>query len=435
MRALRVRGLGELTIGSVSRRMLERAVRGASTAAAWPDARLAAVWEQFDQGTQRAVLRVVRAGGERARPRPPACRTALVHGAEDPWAAPAWWAEHLPHADAARARRRPAIGRGSSPRAAAERIAALLSMRRAAPTLLAAGLALAYVLISPPSLDLAAHLLRAKLFGAEGFGLWNNWWYGGHHVPGYSVLFPPLAWLLTPQLVAALACVGTAAAFEALAFERFGPDAWLGSLWFGAATASDLFTGRLTFAFGLLPAVLERARPRSGGVRWRRPASAALTALASPVAALFVALAAAAHALGPAGGAGAAGTASAARGGGRGGRGAAARGGAGGRVPGGRHRAVRARTACGRCSSSASAAVALFPARERVLRVGALLYLLGTLGSYLIASPVGGNAVRLAALVAGPLVAILWLRPHPRWLALVLRCRCSTCSGSPRCAM
>ncbi len=47
--------------------------------------------------------------------------------------------------------------------------------RRMAPTLLAAALALAYVLLSPPSLDLAAHLLRAKLFTAEGFGLWNNW--------------------------------------------------------------------------------------------------------------------------------------------------------------------------------------------------------------------------------------------------------------------
>lgn len=63
--------------------------------------------------------------------------------------------------------------------------------RRVAPTAVAAVLALAYVIISPPSLDLAAHLLRAKLFGAEGFGLWNNWWYSGHHVPGYSVLFPP----------------------------------------------------------------------------------------------------------------------------------------------------------------------------------------------------------------------------------------------------
>jgi hypothetical protein len=288
-------------------------------------------------------------------------------------------------------------------------------MRRAAPTLLAAAIALAYVLISPPSLDLAAHLLRAKLFGAEGFGLWDNWWYGGHHVPGYSVLFPPLAWLLSPQLVAALACVGTAAAFERLAFERFGPEAWLGALWFGAATASDLFTGRLTFAFGLLPAMLSAL-----ALERRRPALAAalgaLTALASPVAALFVALLAAAHALAPTLG----GERPAMR---RLLEGAAVAGGAllpvavlavafpeGGTEPFALNSMWPVLLIC-------AAAVGLFPRRERVLRTGALLYLLGTLASYLIASPVGGNAVRLAALVAGPLVAMLWLRPHPRWLA------------------
>ena len=56
-------------------------------------------------------------------------------------------------------------------------------------------------------------------------------------------------------------------------------------MWFGAATATNLFTGRLTFAFGLLPAMamalaLQRDRPWLAGVlahrsprwpaRWRR---------------------------------------------------------------------------------------------------------------------------------------------------------------------
>ncbi|HEY7253455.1 MAG TPA: hypothetical protein VIG37_23360, partial [Methylomirabilota bacterium] len=127
--------------------------------------------------------------------------------------------------------------------------------RRLAPTLVAAAFAVAYVLVSPPSLDLAAHLLRAKLFSSEGFGIWNNWWYGGHHVPGYSVLFPPIAAALTPQVAAGLAACGSAALFEVLARDQFGEDAWLGALWFGAGTATNLFTGRLTFAFGLLPAI------------------------------------------------------------------------------------------------------------------------------------------------------------------------------------
>src|SRR5579884_2458910 len=82
-----------------------------------------------------------------------------------------------------------------------------LLTRRSLPTFVAGALALVYVLTSPPSLDLPAHLLRAKLFGAVGFSVWNNWWYAGHNTPGYSVLFPALAWLLTPQLAAAIASV------------------------------------------------------------------------------------------------------------------------------------------------------------------------------------------------------------------------------------
>src|SRR5207249_6378271 len=66
-----------------------------------------------------------------------------------------------------------------------------------------------------------------------------------------------------------------------------------GALWFGAATATNLFTGRLAFGLGItvgLAAVLaaSRGRPRAAA------ALGALTALASPVAGLFLALAAAA---------------------------------------------------------------------------------------------------------------------------------------------
>ena len=160
------------------------------------------------------------------------------------------------------------------------RSSARIDPRRVAPAAAAGVLALAYVIVSPPSLDLAAHLLRAKLFSAEGFGIWNNWWYAGHHVPAYSVLFPPLAAALTPQVAAAIAATATAALFEPLVRRHFGPDAWLGALWFGAATATNLFTGRLTFAFGMLPAVatalaLQRRRP------WLAVVLALLTALAA----------------------------------------------------------------------------------------------------------------------------------------------------------
>jgi hypothetical protein len=277
--------------------------------------------------------------------------------------------------------------------------------RRAAPTVVAAAFAIAYVIISPPSLDLAAHLLRAKLFATEGFGLWNNWWYAGHDVPGYSVLFPPVAALLTPQVAAALAAIGSAALFEPLVRDHFGEDAWLAALWFGAATATNLYTGRLTFAFGLLPAIasvlaLQRGRP------WWAAGLAVITALASPVAALFAALAGAAYAVGsylskrriaPA-------------------------------LPG-------IAVAIGALAPVGALAIAfpeggsepftfatlwpivlislfvliVLPGREPTLRAGILLYIAGCILSYKVATPVGSNVARLGPLVAGPLAAaLLW---------------------------
>jgi hypothetical protein len=284
-------------------------------------------------------------------------------------------------------------------------------LKRIAPTVVAAIFATVYVIVSPPSLDLAAHLLRAKLFSAEGFGIWNNWWYAGHHVPGYSVLFPPIAAVLTPQVAGGIAAAGTAALFEPLARRHFGERAWLGALWFGAGTAMNLFTGRLTFAFGLLPAMgmalaLQRRRPVLASVL------AVVTALASPVAALFAAVAAAAHAIGMFAD----------------------------------ERDLRAAVpglAALVCSllpvallsvafpeggsepftlatlwpipAIALVALVVIPREEIVLRAGVVLYALGCVAAYLVATPVGSNAARLGPLLAGPLAALLWW-PRRRWL-------------------
>ncbi|MGH2857978.1 MAG: hypothetical protein ACRDMJ_10900, partial [Solirubrobacteraceae bacterium] len=171
------------------------------------------------------------------------------------------------------------------------------SWERAAPTLVAAALAAAYVLVSPPSADLAAHLYRAHLFSVAGFTLWDNGWYAGSDPLGYSVLFGTISAALTPQLAAALAATATAALFEPLARRHFGPQAFPAALAFGAATAIDLYTGRLALAFGALPALgaivaLDRRRNAAAA------ALALLSALCSPVAALFCALAAIGDALG-----------------------------------------------------------------------------------------------------------------------------------------
>jgi hypothetical protein len=287
--------------------------------------------------------------------------------------------------------------------------------RRVAPAAVAGVLATIYVLVSPPSLDLAAHLLRAKLFDAEGYAVWDNWWYAGHHVPGYSVLFPPFAAALTPQLAAALAVTATAALFEPLARKQFGENAWLGAVWFGAGTATNLFTGRLTFAFGLLPAVgatlaLQRGRTKLATVL------AVATGLASPVAALFAALAGAAHAI--------AGLIEQRR--------------LRAAVPG----ALIVLGALGPVGLLTIAfpeggtepfgfstlwpipliAAVIFPAlpkRVLALRVGVLLYAASCIAAYVLATAVGSNAARLGALVAGPLAALIWFKRRPALLALL----------------
>src|SRR5215208_609251 len=155
--------------------------------------------------------------------------------------------------------------------------------------LVAAALAAAYVAWQPPSADLFAQTFRSDLFASHGFVIWDNSWYDGLYVPSYSLLFPPLGALLGPAVVGALAAVASAGLFALLARDRYGDRAWLGSTWFGFASASMLFSGRLTFALGIavgLAALVAAQRRRL----WLAGALAALTSFASPVAGLFVAI-------------------------------------------------------------------------------------------------------------------------------------------------
>lgn len=85
-------GIGEFLMGSVTRRRLGRALRaGAADPGAWSEERIEAVWQQFDQGTQRAILRVARSIGAEELARAGAGLSALntptliVWGESDPW--------------------------------------------------------------------------------------------------------------------------------------------------------------------------------------------------------------------------------------------------------------------------------------------------------------------------------------------------------------
>jgi cis-3-alkyl-4-acyloxetan-2-one decarboxylase len=101
--------LGELWMGAINQRRLAKLLRsGAATTDAWSDERVGAIWGQFDQGTQRAVLRLHRsidaaglaaAGSQLERVTAPAL---VIAGERDPWVDPAFaevYAERLPHAE------------------------------------------------------------------------------------------------------------------------------------------------------------------------------------------------------------------------------------------------------------------------------------------------------------------------------------------------
>jgi hypothetical protein len=284
---------------------------------------------------------------------------------------------------------------------------------RVAPVLAAAAVAALYLILDLRTGDLAAHLYRADLFGREGFTIWNGNWYGGHHTPAYSVLFPPLAHYLTPQLAGAIAAVVAAALFEPLARSQFGDKARWGALWFGFAVGVTLFTGRLPFLFGVAVGLgallaLQRGRVALAAVL------AVACSLASPVAGLFLALAALAYEV-------------------------VARTRSGAILAG---LAIAAPVLLSAAFPEGGfqpftfrsfAAVPIFcallfvilPREYRVLRVGAVLYAFAATAAYLIDTPMGNNAVRLAELFGGALVVCFlpWrheLRLRPGLVAVLL---------------
>lgn len=195
--------------------------------------------------------------------------------------------------------------RSYCPSVESETIGPALSERTWAPALalrriplhvlIAACLAAAWMVVAPSSPDLAAQAYRSYLFSHFGMLVWDDNWYGGHHIPGYSLLYPPLAWLLGLRLAGALAVLCSVALFGRIARIAFGPKTRLACVWFAVAAAGDLWIGRLTFALGVsfaLAAVLALLSGKERRLLALAGLCAALSAASSPVAGALLALAA-----------------------------------------------------------------------------------------------------------------------------------------------
>ena len=112
-----------------------------------------------------------------------------------------------------------------------------LDRRVVAVWALGAALAVLWVVLNLPSDDLAGATYRADLFSADGFLLWDNGWYAGHHMLAYSVLYPPAGALLSPRLLGVLATVAAVVAFQQLVTRAYGERAWIAGRWFASRRA------------------------------------------------------------------------------------------------------------------------------------------------------------------------------------------------------
>ena len=93
----------------------------------------------------------------------------------------------------------------------------------------------AWLVVAPRSPDLAAQTYRAGLFETSGFGVWDDNWYGGHHLPGYSLVFPWLALVFGMRAGGGPGGARVRRLFERIALAVYGPRGALGrgavSLW------------------------------------------------------------------------------------------------------------------------------------------------------------------------------------------------------------
>jgi hypothetical protein len=164
--------------------------------------------------------------------------------------------------------------------------------------LLASVLLLVWLLVDPRTPDLAAQVYRLGLYERNGFGVFDEHWYAGHDLPGYSLLFAPLAALVGMRALAVCAVLVSTALFERIMLGVFGGELCvrLGACVFAVAAVGDVWSGRLTFALGVTFAMacayaLYREHLLVAAV------CAAVCAAASPVAGVLLALAGLTYAL------------------------------------------------------------------------------------------------------------------------------------------
>jgi hypothetical protein len=254
--------------------------------------------------------------------------------------------------------------------------------------------------------DLAAQDYRVWAFRNHGFLLWDVNWYGGNSDVGYSVLFPAVGTILGASGAAACACVISTFLFGRLVGGGSSRAAALCRIWFAAFSVGDLVVGRAPFecsvacALGAVLAVV-RARPKTAA------AASVAASLFSPLGGMFLLLIGAAwlRTLGwrralPLAGAFSGIAVSVASG-------------TGGLFPFTRAELVIQLAIAG-------TGLLLTPRSYLAIRRGLALYGIACIGFFVVPNPVGGNVIRLAGLIVGPLAAYVLLSARHGRILVVL---------------
>ncbi|HEY1458377.1 MAG TPA: hypothetical protein VGF15_07650 [Solirubrobacteraceae bacterium] len=289
----------------------------------------------------------------------------------------------------------------------------LSSLGRAPLGLLSGGLLVClWLIVDPRTPDLAAQVYRVNLFSHSGAIVFDEHWYAGHYLLGYSLLFGPVASTLGIRVTAAIAAILSCALFERTVLRVYGPAGRAGAILFSLAASADVWSGRLTFAVGVSCAVAA-VLALIEGHRTLAVMLALVAAAFSPVAGLLLALALLTHVL-------------------------AARSvrvapvivavlalvaattflfGDGGVEP----YPLRSFTAT---AAVTVAFLAALPGAARTLRLGGFVYLVVCLACLLVHTPMGSNVERYGVLLGAPLLACaLCADPRrvtaPRLLVLV----------------
>jgi hypothetical protein len=295
------------------------------------------------------------------------------------------------------------------PIARAEREPRQLERPWALALALAIPLAIVYLVWMPPAADLSAAIYRSDLFARVGFTLRDHGWYAvhGHYLLGYSLLSPALGALLGVRVLLVCSALASSVLFGLIAERAFGLAAGRAAASvFALGICAELLSGRVPYDLGFaigLGSVLALMRGRLALALLLT----VLTSVASPVAGAFLALAFLARAL-----------------------------------------AWKPRVEGLALTATALApilvlslafpeggyepfapssfwpalggvvAIALLlprgplsPRARRAVRAAAALYAVALIGSFAIATPVGGNAARLGPPLAAPLLTgVLWDR-------------------------